>query len=262
MDSKQLVNDIVNKRFSQARKIINEEMANRVLNHIESKKSDVINEALSFDGGAIKTAAGVAAAGVAAGVGLYKGAKALHGRFGAVGRAKHKEEKEEKKKGKAESKKKLSWLKGPGKTVKKLESQLHKPGRGVELTDQEAKENQKIQDKIDDITDNFDANWAKSHKKDVEKGRIEAGPSKSAKKQKKIARSERDSGVDSKKKKLDTQIGKKQNELQGAQQKMQTNALSGKDATDQEKENIQSMQSDLDSLVSKREELEPSEEDE
>ena len=270
MDSKQLVNDIVNKRFSQARKIINEEMTNRVLNHIESKKSDVINEALSFEPGVIKTAAAGLAGAAALGVGAVKGVKALHKRFGVVGRSEKKKEKEEKKKGKAEAKKNIAWLKGPSKTVNKLESKLHKPGRGVDLTDQERKENQKIQDRIDDIRDKFDSEWAKSHKKDVKKGRIEAGPGKSAKKQKKIARSERDkedepkdeSDIETQKKKLDKQIGKKQNELQNVQKKMQTDALSGKDVTDQEKENIQSIQSDLDSLVSKREELEPSEEDE
>ena len=94
MDSKQLVNDIVNKRFSKARKAISEELSNRVLNHIETKRSDVINEALSFEPGLAKTGLAVAAGATAAGIGIAKGAKALHKRFGAVGRAKHKEEKE------------------------------------------------------------------------------------------------------------------------------------------------------------------------
>ena len=192
MDSKQLVNDIVNKRLSKARKSINEELSNRVLNHIETRRSDVINEALSFEPGVAKAAvAGVAAAGLA-GAGIVKGVKALHKRFGAKGRADKKAEKEGKKKDKAEAKKNLAWMKGPGKKVKKLESKLHKPGRGVELTDKEKNANQKIQDQIDDIRDNFDSDWAKSHKKDVKAGRIEAGPGKSAKKQKKAARSERD----------------------------------------------------------------------
>jgi len=197
MDSKQLVNDIVNKRFSKARKAISEELSNRVLNHIETKRSDVINEALSFEPGLAKTGLAVAAGATAAGIGIAKGAKALHKRFGAVGRAKHKEEKEGKKKEKAEAKKSLAWIKGGGKDVKKLEAKKHKPGTGVELTDKQKKDNQKIQDKIDDIRDKFDSNWAKSHKKDVKAGRIEAGPDlKTAKKQKKKARSERDKKTD------------------------------------------------------------------
>ena len=182
MDSKQLVNDIVNKRLSKARKTINEELSNRVLNHIETRRSDVINEALSFEPGVAKAAvAGVAAAGLA-GAGIAKGVKALHKRFGAVGRAQAKGDKEAKKTDKAKAKKDLAWDKGPGKKVKKLESKLHKPGRGVELTDKEKKDNQKIDDKIEDIKDDFDAEWAAGKgKKAIEKGRLDIkGPTDKA----------------------------------------------------------------------------------
>ena len=282
MDSKQLVNDIVNKKLSKARKTINEELSNRVLNHIETKRSDVINEALSFEPGVAKAAvAGVAAAGLA-GAGIVKGAKALHKRFGVKGRADRRAEKESKKKDKAEAKKNLAWMKGPGKTVKKLESKLHKPGRGVELTDKEKKDNQKIQDQIDDIKDNFDSDWAKSHKKDVKAGRIEAGPGKSAKKQKKIARSERDKKqkedetetddelsdeekeaqeVEKEKATIDKKIVKQSGELEKTQTKMNIDAILGKDASEKDNQNLAKQQGDLDKLVNYRATLEPPEEE-
>ena len=288
MDSKQLVNDIVNKRFSKARKAISEELSNRVLNHIETKRSDVINEALSFEPGLAKTGLAVAAGATAAGIGIAKGAKALHKRFGAVGRAKHKEEKEGKKKEKAEAKKSLAWIKGGGKDVKKLEAKKHKPGTGVELTDKQKKDNQKIQDKIDDIRDKFDSNWAKSHKKDVKAGRIEAGLDlKTAKKQKKKARSERDKKTDDEikdddaptddekqaekdaieqedklKGQLDKEITKRSGDLEKTQTKMNINAILGKDASDKDNQNLATQQSELDTLAKKRAELEPPEEEE
>ena len=149
MDSKQLVNDIVNKRLSKARKTINEELSNRVLGHIESKRSDVINEAIMSPeaGLATATAAGVGLATVGAVKGI-KGAvklgKKLHGRFGRKGRLKKRKEKEEKKSGKAKDKYDLAYAKGPAKQIKKVEAKKHKPGRGVELTDKEKKDNQKI----------------------------------------------------------------------------------------------------------------------
>ena len=97
MNSKQLVNDIVNNRFSKAKKTIIEEMTNRVSDSIVESN---LHEDLKFSSGVKKAVAAGAAA-----YGLYKGAKALHTRFGAVGRTKKKKEKEEKKKGKAEAKK-------------------------------------------------------------------------------------------------------------------------------------------------------------
>ena len=144
MDSKQLVNDIVNKRLSKARKTINEELSNRVLGHIESKRSDVINEAIMSPEAGVATAA---AAGIGlAGVGAVKGIKGavklgkkLHGRFGRKGRLKKRKEKEEKKSGKAKDKYDLAYAKGPAKEIKKQEAKKHKPGRGVELTDKKRK---------------------------------------------------------------------------------------------------------------------------
>ena len=245
MDSKQLVNDIVNKRLSKAKKTINEELSNHVLKHIESKKSDVINEAISFEPGVAKAAvAGVAAAGLA-GAGIAKGVKALHKRFGAVGRAQAKGDKEAKKTDKAKAKKDLAWDKGPGKKVKKLESKLHKPGRGVELTDKEKKDNQKIQDQIDDIRDNFDSDWAKSHKKDVKKGRIEAGPGKSAKKQKKAARSERD-----KKQKEDEIAAQAQKEFDKLNDKIKVAPEGGSLSKDDEEHN-KKIQRDIEDVANK-----------
>ena len=144
MDSKQLVNDIVNKRLSKARKTINEELSNRVLGHIESKRSDVINEAIMSPEAGVATAA---AAGIGlAGVGAVKGIKGavklgkkLHKRFGKKGRLKKRKEKEEKKSGKAKDKYDLAYAKGPAKEIKKQEAKKHKPGRGVELTDKKRK---------------------------------------------------------------------------------------------------------------------------
>ena len=187
MDSKQLVNDIVNKRLSKARKTINEELSNRVLGHIESKRSDVINEAIMSPEAGVATAA---AAGIGlAGVGAVKGIKGavklgkkLHGRFGRKGRLKKRKEKEEKKSGKAKDKYDLAYAKGPAKEIKKQEAKKHKPGRGVELTDKEKKDNQKIDDKIEDIKDDFDAEWAAGKgKKAIEKGRLDIkGPTDKA----------------------------------------------------------------------------------
>ena len=187
MDSKQLVNDIVNKRLSKARKTINEELSNRVLGHIESKRSDVINEAIMSPeaGLATATAAGVGLATVGAVKGI-KGAvklgKKLHKRFGKKGRLKKRKEKEEKKSGKAKDKYDLAYAKGPAKEIKKQEAKKHKPGRGVELTDKEKKDNQKIDDKIEDIKDDFDAEWAAGKgKKAIEKGRLDIkGPTDKA----------------------------------------------------------------------------------
>ena len=187
MDSKQLVNDIVNKRLSKARKTINEELSNRVLGHIESKRSDVINEAIMSPEAGVATAA---AAGIGlAGVGAVKGIKGavklgkkLHGRFGRKGRLKKRKEKEDKKSGKAKDKYDLAYAKGPAKEIKKQEAKKHKPGRGVELTDKEKKDNQKIDDKIEDIKDDFDAECAAGKgKKAIEKGRLDIkGPTDKA----------------------------------------------------------------------------------
>ena len=155
MDSKQLVNDIVNKRLSKAKKTINEELSNHVLKHIESKRSDVINEAISFEPGVAKAAgAGVAAAGLA-GAGIAKGVKALHKRFGAVGRLKAKTDREGKKTEKAEAKKELAWLKGPKKKIEKENAKRHKPGRGVSLEPKQVKDNNKIDDQIEEYANTF-----------------------------------------------------------------------------------------------------------
>ena len=322
MDSKQLVNDIVNKRLSKAKKTINEELSNHVLKHIESKKSDVINEAISFEPGVAKAAAaGVAAAGLA-GAGIAKGVKALHKRFGAVGRLKAKTDREGKKTEKAEAKKELAWLKGPKKKIDKLNAKKHKPGRGV------------------DLTDKFNNDWAKSHKKDVKKGRIEGGPG-NVKKAKKAARAERDKlekfdkevgklrdklieppeggslskkdkehnkqinrdiedvvnkanvelgkldkkglksvetarrkedegltdeekeaeRVEKEKEALDTEITTRTGEIEKTQAKMNIDAILGKDASEDDNQNLASQQRDLDKLVGARAELDPPEEE-
>ena len=340
MDSKQLVNDIVNKRLSKAKKTINEELSNHVLKHIERKKSDVINEAISFEPGVAKAAAaGVAAAGLA-GAGIAKGVKALHKRFGAVGRLKAKTDREGKKTEKAEAKKELAWLKGPKKKIDKLNAKKHKPGRGVDLTDKEKKDNQKIDDQIEDLTDKFNNDWAKSHKKDVKKGRIEGGPG-NVKKAKKAARAERDKlekfdkevgklrdklieppeggslskkdkehnkqinrdiedvvnkanvelgkldkkglksvetarrkedegltdeekeaeRVEKEKEALDTEITTRTGEIEKTQAKMNIDAILGKDASEDDNQNLASQQRDLDKLVGARAELDPPEEE-
>ena len=157
MDSKQLVNDIVNKKFSKARDTIREELANRIVDKTESMGPEVIHEAL----GLIKKA-GLAIGG---GIAAYKLGKKLHKRFGIVGRSKAKEEKEKRKKEKGESKRTLAWLKGPAKDIKKLESELHKPGRGIKLSDKEEKDNETIRKQMSDIKDDFDAEWGEPSEK-------------------------------------------------------------------------------------------------
>ena len=73
MDSKQLVNDIVNKRFSKARDTIHEELVNRIVTKVESMGPEsgpkTIHEAL----GLIKKAV----AGVGLGVGAFKAGKKI-----------------------------------------------------------------------------------------------------------------------------------------------------------------------------------------
>ena len=48
MDSRKIVNDIVNKRFSKARDAIREELVNRIVTKVESMTPEVINEKLGL----------------------------------------------------------------------------------------------------------------------------------------------------------------------------------------------------------------------
>ena len=56
MDSKQLVNNIVNKRFSKARDTIHEELANRIIANVESMVPEVAPEVIHEKLGIVKGA--------------------------------------------------------------------------------------------------------------------------------------------------------------------------------------------------------------
>ena len=288
MDSKQLVNDIVNKRLSKAKKTINEELSNHVLKHIERKKSDVINEAVGFSGAGL-AAAGLAGAGLA-GVGIVKGAKALAKRFSASGRLKAATDKEEKKGQKAQDKYDLAYKKGPGKTIKKLEAKKHRPGRGVSLTDKEQKFNDKIDAQIVNIQNKFDDDWAKSHKKDIKAGRVsgedgetlgkqsKTKQAKKAKKAKKKAekKSKEDEteeeeltdeekeaqALENEKTAVKQEINKRTTKLQKTKAEMNIKAILGKDASEKENQNLASQEDELGKLDDYLSTLEPSEEGE
>lgn len=192
MDSKQLVNDIVNKRFSKARDTIREELADRIIANVESMAPKVAPEVIHEKLGIL----GKAAIGAGAAVGAFKLGKKLHGRFGTKGRLEKRKKKEEKKSGKAKDKYDLAYAKGPAKEIKKLEAKKHKPGRGVSLDPKQQSDNDKINDQIDDIKDAFDAEWAAGKgKKAIKKGRLDIGgptDQASAAEAKKKARAERE----------------------------------------------------------------------
>lgn len=86
MDSKQLVNDIVNKRFSKARDTIREELADRIIANVESMVPEVAPEVIHEKLGIVKGVAGVIGAKSLIG-------KALKGRFSKKGRDAAKEKK-------------------------------------------------------------------------------------------------------------------------------------------------------------------------
>ena len=92
MDSKQLVNDIVNKRFSKARDTIHEELVNRIVTKVESMGPETGSAAIHEALGILKK--GLAIAG---GAGLLgKGVKFLKKRFSKKGREDARKRKEEK----------------------------------------------------------------------------------------------------------------------------------------------------------------------
>ena len=189
MDSKQLVNDIVYNRLSKARETIIEEMTNRVSSSISQSN---LHEALSFTTG-VKAAVGAGAAAY----GLYKGAKALKQKFGAVGKSKKKQEKEAGKKETAEAKYDLMWRKSSQKKkVDGLEDDKIRPGRGVKLSDKEEKDNKGIQDKIDGLRDEFDDEFKTKYAKLSKKTGVGKGASGGAAAGKKARAAEREKEKD------------------------------------------------------------------
>ena len=72
MDSKQLVNDIVNKRFSKARDTIREELADRIIANVESMVPEVAPEVIHEKLGIVKGVLGAIGAKSLIGKGLKK----------------------------------------------------------------------------------------------------------------------------------------------------------------------------------------------
>ena len=89
MDSKQLVNDIVNKRFSKARDTICEELADRIITNVESMAPEVAPEVIHEKLGIVKGVLGAIGAKSLIG-------KGLKGRFSKKGRDAAKKKKSEK----------------------------------------------------------------------------------------------------------------------------------------------------------------------
>ena len=148
MDSKQLVNDIVNNKLSKAKETIVEEMTLRV--------SDSIDESLSFAAGAKKAAV--------TGLALSKIGDVLG--IGTKGKAGKIKKKETKKKDKAQAKYDIMWAKSSEKKkVDALEDKKIKPGRGIALTPEQKSKNDGFQDEIDEIKDDFEVEFEKKYKK-------------------------------------------------------------------------------------------------
>ena len=109
MDSRKIVNDIVNKWFSKAKDSIREELVNRIVTKVESMGPEVINEKLRGIATKVALALGGAAVGKLLDKGKKKAGEKIKKFFTKAGRAERKKEKEDKEELKtAKASKKLS----------------------------------------------------------------------------------------------------------------------------------------------------------
>ena len=185
MDSRKIVNDIVNKRFSKAKDSIREELVNRIVTKVESMAPEVINEKLNLTKKA-KLALGIGLGGAAGALGAVTAGKKIAKFFGVTSRAARAKAKLKKKDDKTAAKKTLAGIKavkkGDKTARKNVQDRLDKlrkkllapPDKGGPSSKEEEDKIRNEMDKVKQKAIDSGIGWKKKASRGFRKGQQKA----------------------------------------------------------------------------------------